>query len=112
MLNTFFSTLSSDQRKIFFSCVLLLSKSHVFRYLIESKVKSQRGDISRLAATANVSQLQLEVVPAAVGHVNLIQTQAHQSGSAAGHGEHQLAIYHLEETWRTQGRTRKHKEMR
>lgn len=99
MPNACFNTLISNRRKIYFSSIFLsIEYKNLFWYLIKSKVESQCCNVSGLAAAANVSQLQLEVVPAAVGHVNLIQTQTHQSGSTAGHGEHQLAIYHLEKT--------------
>lgn len=110
MSYAFFNTLISESRK----SISPKFRTHIFGYLIESKVQSQRSNVSRLAAAANVSQLQLEVVPAAVGNVHLIQTQTHQSCSPAGHGKHQLPVYHLEEKKNTdneriKGRTRKAK---
>lgn len=66
-------------------------------YLIESKVEPQCCDVACLTATVNVSQLQLEVVPLSICHLNLIQPQTHWSGRTAGHREHQLTTYHLKE---------------
>lgn len=48
-------------------------------HLISTKVKLQCGDVARLPAAADVSQLQLEVVPPTICHLYLIQTQAHWS---------------------------------
>lgn len=72
-------------------------------YLIDSKVEPQRGDVASLAVAAHVPQLQLEVVPTPVCNHHLIQAQAHGSGGAAGHREHQLTVRHLRERRRRRG---------
>lgn len=76
------------------NCVLEHLPYEVY-YLIATKVKLQRGDVARLPAAADVSQLQLEVVPPTICHLNLVQTQTHWSGGTAGDGEHQLTVAHL-----------------
>lgn len=68
--------------KVLLSDVALLKGQF---YLIDSEVEPQSGDIASLAVTANVSQLQLEVVPTPICHQNLVQAQTHRSGRTAGH---------------------------
>lgn len=74
------------------------SVGSVWRHLIEAEVESQRGHVSSLAATANVSQLQLEVMPPTISHLDLIQPQPHRPRCTTGHREHQLTVYHLTHT--------------
>lgn len=77
-------------------------------HLIDSEVEPQSGDVAGLAVAANVSQLQLEVVPTPVRHQNLIQAQTHGPGGAAGHWEHQLTVDHLQERTAKPGKGAQH----
>ncbi|KAG7263646.1 hypothetical protein CRUP_032046 [Coryphaenoides rupestris] len=52
-------------------------------YLEEAEVQAQRRHVAHLPAAADVAQLQLQVVPAAVCHLHLVQLQAHGPRGAA-----------------------------
>lgn len=59
-------------------------------YRIQSKVQSDSSHVARLSSTADVTKLQLQVMPAAITHLHLVKPQAHRLSRTSGHREHQL----------------------
>lgn len=64
-------------------------------HLEEAEVEADSSHVARLPPATDVSELQLQVMPASVAHLHLVQTQTHRPRRPLGHREHQLTAHQL-----------------
>lgn len=68
---------------------LLLGSHARSTYLVEPKIQGEGDDVARVSPTADVAQLQLQVVPSPIAELQLVQHQAGAAPRAPAHHEGQ-----------------------
>lgn len=66
-------------------------------HLEEAEVEADSSHVARLPPATDVSELQLQVMPAPVAHLHLVQAQTHRQRRPLGHREHQLTTHQLQQ---------------